>query len=99
MQACCNLGDVLQAAILEESLALIDDRGAPPMPYSYARLDQLANACARGLLRRGLTRGSAVCILSPNRAEFLVAYLGAMVSAENRKSTGTATSPARIAPR
>ena len=78
MQACCNLGDVLQAAILEESLALIDGRGAPPMPYSYARLDQLANACARGLLRRGLTRGSAVCILSPNRAEFLVAYLGAM---------------------
>ena len=78
MQACCNLGDVLQAAILEESLALIDGRSAPPMHYSYARLDQLANACARGLLRRGLARGSAVCILSPNRAEFLIAYLGAM---------------------
>jgi acyl-CoA synthetase (AMP-forming)/AMP-acid ligase II len=78
MQTCCNLGDVLQTAILAESLALIDGRSAPPTHYSCARLDQLANACARGLLRRGLTRGSAVCILSANRAEFLVAYLGAM---------------------
>src|SRR6516225_9504418 len=78
MQACCNLGDVLQAAGLKESLALIDGRSAPPMHYSYARLDQLANACARGLLRRGLARGSTVAILSPNRAEFLIAYLGAL---------------------
>jgi acyl-CoA synthetase (AMP-forming)/AMP-acid ligase II len=78
MKACCNLGDILAEAA-EERVALIDCRSwEAPVSYSYASLDRLANALARGLLRRGLARGSTVAILSPNRAEFLIAYLGAL---------------------
>jgi acyl-CoA synthetase (AMP-forming)/AMP-acid ligase II len=79
MKACCNLGDILADVAEKERVALIDCRvWEAPASYSYAALDARANALARGLLRRGLARGSAVAILSTNRAEFLIAYLGVM---------------------
>ena len=74
-----NLGDLADLPAVGDRLALIDCRNwDKPESYTYARIDALSDACARGLLRQGLTRGSAVSILSPNRAEFLIAYLGAM---------------------
>lgn len=74
-----NLGDLFDGAAMGDRVALIDCRDwDQPETYSYAKLDALADACARGLLRHGLKRGSAVAILSGNRAEFLHAYLGAM---------------------
>jgi long-chain acyl-CoA synthetase len=79
MRASCNLGDLFNPASAGDDVALIDCRNwEKPEPYTYGRLDALVNACARGLLKRGLRRGSAVCILSANRAEFLIAYFGAM---------------------
>jgi long-chain acyl-CoA synthetase len=79
MQVCHNLGDIFAEARSMSRIALIDCANwEKPASYSYAELDALANACARGLLQRGLKRGSAVAILSPNRAEFLIGYLGAM---------------------
>jgi long-chain acyl-CoA synthetase len=79
MRAMFNLGDLFDPATTSDRVALIDCRNwDKPESYTYARLEALANACARGLLKRGCKRGSAVCILSPNRAAFLIAYLGAM---------------------
>jgi len=74
-----NLGDLLDLSQRPDAVAVIDCREWEcPRSYSYRELDRLATACARGLLARGLRRGDAVAILSGNRAEFLIAYLGTM---------------------
>jgi acyl-CoA synthetase (AMP-forming)/AMP-acid ligase II len=79
MRAAVNLGDLFDASSMQDRTALIDCRHwDQPDVYSYGRLDTLANACARDLLERGLKRGSAVSILSANRADYLIAYLGIM---------------------
>src|SRR5215470_12026533 len=74
-----NLGDLLDRSRPADALAVIDCLDwEHPREYTYGELDRLATACARGLLSRGLRRGEAVAILSGNRAEFLIAYLGTM---------------------
>lgn len=49
-----------------------------PRLYRREDIDAAADACARGLLRRGLRRGDAVGILSANRVEFVLSLLGVM---------------------
>ncbi|MEE8395358.1 MAG: class I adenylate-forming enzyme family protein [bacterium] len=72
-----NLGAVFDPELGGDKLGLIDCRDwEAPVEYTHREIDDLANGCARGLLRRGLVRGESVAILSANRAEFLVAYLG-----------------------
>ena len=74
-----NLGDLTDRNQPADALALIDCLDwAKPREYTHGDIDRAAQACARGLLRRGLVRGDAVAILSANRAEFLIAYFGIM---------------------
>ena len=72
-----NLGALFDPELGGDNPALIDclDWDAP-RHYSHRDIDDAANACARGLMGRGLVAGDAVAILSANRAEFLIAYLG-----------------------
>jgi len=79
LDAVVNLGDLLDRSRPADAVAVVDCLDWDhPRQYTYGELDRLADACAHGLLRRGLRRGDAVAILSGNRAEFLAAYLGTM---------------------
>jgi len=74
-----NLGKLASTGQPAGGVAIIDcldiDR---PRSYTHGDIDQLADACARGLLRAGLKRGDAVGLMSLNRVEFIAAYLGIM---------------------
>ncbi len=72
-----NLGSLYDDRLGADNVALIDCRDwRAPKEYTHREIEAAANACARGLLAKGLKRGDSVAILSANRAEFLISYLG-----------------------
>lgn len=73
-----NLGALIDPAAVAEKTALIDLSGGTARHVSYAALNALTDAVARGLLRRGLQRGDRIGVLAANSTEFLAALNGAM---------------------
>ncbi|MCW5605464.1 MAG: acyl--CoA ligase [Burkholderiales bacterium] len=72
-----NLGALYDPQIAGTGTALIDVlHWESPRTYSHPEIDDAANALARGLLGQRLRRGDAVAILSANRAEFMISFLG-----------------------
>ena len=71
-----NQGDALSRDVPGNSLALIDV--GTGRHYTYDDMRRISGAIARGLLKRGLQRGDRVAILSANRAEYLLTFLGTM---------------------
>jgi long-chain acyl-CoA synthetase len=78
MMAATNLGCAVAARIDPAATALIDVGAGASRSFSYADIERLSDACARGLLQRGLRRGERVAILAANSAEYLIAFLGTM---------------------
>ncbi|MEO7402115.1 MAG: class I adenylate-forming enzyme family protein [Burkholderiales bacterium] len=77
--AAANLGALIDPTRDATATALIDCRDwTHPRTYSHGEIDAHANAVARALAARGYPRGTAIAILSANRAEFLIAYFGIM---------------------
>ena len=72
-----NQGDLILRERDLAKPALIDLSGEAARTVSYAELDALCNAVARGLLRRGLNRGERVGILAANSTEYLAVFFGA----------------------
>ena len=71
-----NLGYLFDPQFSND-IALVDCRDwENPREYTHQEIEAAANACARGLLKRGLRRGDSVALLAANRAEFLISYLG-----------------------
>jgi long-chain acyl-CoA synthetase len=73
-----NQGDAISREAPDDRVALIDLGSGVERRYTYGDLRRLTGAVARGLLKRGLERGDRVAILSANRAEVLISFLGAM---------------------
>jgi long-chain acyl-CoA synthetase len=74
-----NLGDLIRRDRDLSKIAIIDLGGEqPPREFSFQQLDDMANAVARALVKRGLRRGDRVALISLNRAEYLAAYYGIM---------------------
>ena len=72
-----NLGALFDAENGGDRIALIDCHNwQEPRRFTHRQLDEAANACARGLRRMGYDAGDAIAILSANRSEFLISYLG-----------------------
>jgi len=73
-----NLGDIIDRSIDLDRPAIIDLAKDQPRLWTHAEVDALANGVARYLQGQGLARGSAVAIMTLNRAEYVVAYFGIM---------------------
>ncbi len=74
-----NLGRAVDPRGAPDAPAIVDLLDpAAPRTFSYAAFDAACDAAGRGLLRRGLPAGSRIAILSGNRVEVLVWFMGAM---------------------
>ena len=71
---------LLTFPLVIESLALLNGAAtaitSPTGTLTYAQLSESANRIARWGIARGLAKGDVVCLLMPNRPEFLAIWIG-----------------------
>ena len=72
-----NLGACFDPSAPADKVALIEP-GDPARRTTYGALQAQADAVARGLAARGLTRGDRVGLMALNSREYLSAYFGIM---------------------
>lgn len=80
MMRSSNLGACFDPAAPMDKIAMIEP-GAPVRKTTYGELQTQADAVARGLRARGLTRGDRVGLMAENSREYLAAYFGIMRAA------------------
>ncbi len=73
-----NQGDGISREAPNDRVALYDLGSGDERVYTYGDIRRLSAAVARGFLKRGFQRGDHIAILSANRAEVLLTFLGAM---------------------
>lgn len=74
-----NLGKLIDVAANRGQLAFIGlDANLRETACTYGELDNLANAVARGLKKRGYNDGDRIAILAANSVEFIAVILGIM---------------------
>ena len=73
-----NLGDLVPREAPDHPLFIDLRDPSAPRRWTTAEFDHAANAVARGLLRRGFKPGDRIAVIAENRAEYLLAYFGAM---------------------
>ena len=75
----CNLGDfVSRTGAPDRPLIIGLDGDGATRVMTRAAFDALADAFARGLLKRGIRRGERIAILAANRPDYVAVFMGAM---------------------
>ncbi|MFG1463358.1 class I adenylate-forming enzyme family protein [Xanthobacter sp. DSM 24535] len=75
----CNLGDfVSRTGAAERPLIIGLEFDGSTRVMTRGAFDALADAFARGLLKRGIRRGERIAILAANRPEYVAVFMGAM---------------------
>jgi long-chain acyl-CoA synthetase len=78
MTSTANLGDFIWREGAPDRPLFIDESKPAPEVTTREGFDAMADAVARGLLKRGLVRGDRVAILAANRTEYVALFMGAM---------------------
>lgn len=75
----CNLGDfVSRTGAPDRPLIIGLDGDGATRVMTRAAFDALADAFARGLLKRGIRRGERIAILAANRPDYVAVFMGTM---------------------
>lgn len=79
MTTSTNLGELFDPTQDRGQLAFVGlDAHLTETACTYGELDDLANAVARGLTKRGYSQGDRIAILAANSVEFIAVILGIM---------------------
>ena len=73
-----NLANVIDKKLANSLFLICVDSDGSSTKYTYKNLDDQSSWFARSLLKRGLTQGDAIAILSNNSFEYVVCYYGAL---------------------
>jgi acyl-CoA synthetase (AMP-forming)/AMP-acid ligase II len=77
-QPITNIGDTIDKSIDLDKIAVIDLSKPWPDHISYRDLDSLANAVARGLVKKNIKIGDKIAIIANNSIEYAATFFGVL---------------------